>query len=219
MTDLYARLKRVLLIVAAILVLALPLMFLLEDFVRDAVVTPMAYATWLVSVIVDALPDAYLLGFGVAVVLYVAVRSLFRDNERPVRSQIPYTPTEGAATTWLRKLRLVTRGSYSEQRLEQQIGQLLLRIVAYENRCSTRDAGQLVQDGEIDLPTELRKYLRAALSHRLPRSPKLLERLKALLSGRGPRRAAGQSITAELDAVLDYVEKELKIRSSEEGRQ
>lgn len=215
MTQLYARLKRILFIVAAIIVLAVPLMFLMENFVRDAIVTPAAYVVWLFSVVIEALPDAYLLGFAVAVVLYVAVRSLFRESEASDRRTIPHTPVEGSATTWLRKLQLVTRGSYSAQRLEHHIGQLLLRVIAYENRCTMREAAELVEHRQLELSPELREYLDAALSRRLPRSPNLLERLKALIFGR-QRRIDPRTIALELEPALGYLEHELKIRSPEE---
>lgn len=218
MTELYARLKRVLYIAAAVIALALPLMFLLEDFVRDAIVAPTAYALWLVSVIIDALPDAYLLGFAVTVVVYVAARSLLRESVQPERHGLPHSPSEGGASTWLRKFELVTKGSYSEQRLEHHVGQLLLRVIAYENRCSTREAGELVESGNLDLPPELTDYLEAALTRRLPRAPNIWERLKTFVLGSRRPDVTADGIAAELEPILRFVENELKIRTPEEEK-
>jgi hypothetical protein len=218
-TRLRSRLRHILIIVLAVVVLALPLMFLLENFVRDAIVTPAAYVVWLAGVIIGALPDTYLLGIAIILIVYIAVRSLLRERDEPDHQRIPHTPTEGSATTWLRKLQLVTKGTYSPQRLEHHIGQLVLRVVAYENRCSMREAGHLIESGQLDMPNELTPYIQAALSRRLPRTPTIWERLKALIIGHHRPKATDQNITEELEPMLSYVEKELKISLPEEERQ
>jgi hypothetical protein len=216
MTEQQTKLKRILMLGAVILALALPLMFLLEDFVRDAIVAPTAYLVWLTSVLIDALPESYLLGFATAIVVYVAIRSLSREDERLPQRKVISVPSQGAIAAWCHRLQLVAKGSYSEQRLDHHIGQLMLKVIAYENRCSLREAGQLIENDQVNLPPDLASYLQAALSRRLPRSPNLLERLKMIIIGPRRARITDDDLAHKLAPTLNYLENELKIRPSEE---
>jgi hypothetical protein len=216
MTEQQTKLKRILMLGAVILALALPLMFLLEDFVRDAIVAPTAYLVWLTSVLIDALPESYLLGFATAIVVYVAIRSLSREDERLPQRKVISVPSQGAIAAWCHMLQLVAKGSYSEQRLDHHIGQLMLKVIAYENRCSLREAGQLIENDQVNLPPDLASYLQAALSRRLPRSPNLLERLKMIIIGPRRARITDDDLAHKLAPTLNYLENELKIRPSEE---
>ena len=216
MSELYARLKSVLVILIGVVLLAIPLMFLMENFVRDAIVTPLAYLAWLVGLLIDALPESYLLGLAVAVVVVIAVRSLLRDTPPPSFQNVRPTSTEGKATTWLHRLQMVTKGSYSRQRLEHHVGQLLLQIIAYENRVSTREAGRMVEADEVELSPALMAYLESALSRRLPKAPNLWERLKTFILGRSTPKSTAHAMASELDPILLYLERELKIQLPEE---
>lgn len=216
MTERQTKLRRILMLAAVVVALALPLMFLLEDFVREAIVTPSAYLVWLISVLIDALPESYLLGFAIAIVVYVAIRSLSREDDRLPQRKVTTVPSQGAVTAWLHRLQLVAKGSYSEQRLDHHIGQLMLKVIAYENRCSLREAGQLIENDQVNLSPDLAGYLQAALSRRLPRSPNLLERLKRIIIGPRRARITDDDIAHKLAPALNYLEDELKIRPLEE---
>lgn len=216
MSELYSRLKSILVILVGVVLLAIPLMFLMENFVRDAIVTPLAYLAWLFGLLIDALPESYLLGLAIAVIVVIAVRSLLRDTPPPSFRNIKPISAEGKATTWLHRLQMVTKGSYSRQRLEHHIGQLLLQIIAYENRVSTREAGRMVEANEVDLSPELMAYLDSALSRRLPKTPNLFERLKSFILGRSTPKSTARTMASELHPILLFLENELKIQLPEE---
>ncbi len=57
MTRYRTALKHGLILAGVLLALALPLMFLLEDFIRDAIILPLAYLAWIVSTVLGALPE------------------------------------------------------------------------------------------------------------------------------------------------------------------
>jgi len=217
MTQPYAKLKRILFMAGFIAALGLPLMFLMENFIRDAIVTPVAYLAWVVGVVVDALPQSYLLAAIIAVAVYAAARSLSREPPPPRKQKLTSAPPEGAAAAWHRRLELTTKGAYSQQRIRQNIGQLILQVIAHEQRLSSREAAYRIEIGEIEIPADLNVYIDAATYRGLPRVPSLWVRLKSFIVGKGAPRNAIRTVAIDLDPALRYVEAQLKMKQAEEA--
>lgn len=217
MTQPYAKLKRILFMAAFVAAMGLPLMFLMENFIRDAVVTPVAYLAWVVGVVLDALPQSYLLAAIVAVAIYAAARSLSRDPPPPQKQKLTSRPAEGTAAAWYRKLELTTKGTYSLRRIRQHIGQLILQVIAHEQRLTVREIAHRIETGEIEIPTDLNVYIEAATYRGLPRAPSLLSRLRSFIMGTSSPKNAIRTVALDLDPALRYVEAQLRMKQAEEA--
>jgi len=217
MTEPYAKLKRVLFMAGFIAALGLPLMFLMENFIRDAIVTPVAYMAWVFGVVLDALPQSYLLAAVIAVAIYTAARSLSREPPPLKRQRLTSAPPEGTAAAWYRKLELTTRGAYSEQRIQQHIGQLILQVIAHEQRLPVREIAHRIESGEIEIPADLNVYIKAATYRGLPRAPSLWSRLKSFIVGISSPKNAIRTVALDLDPALRYVEAQLRMKQAEEA--
>jgi len=217
MTEPYAKLKRILFMAGFIAALGLPLMFLMENFIRDAVVTPVAYMAWVFGVVLDALPQSYLLAVIIAVAIYAAARSLSREPPPLKKQRLTSAPPEGTAAAWYRKLELTTKGAYSQQRIRQHIGQLILQVIAHEQRLRIREVAHRIETGEIEIPADLNVYIEAATQRGLPRARSLLSRLKSFITGTSSPKIAGRTVARDLDPALRYVEAQLRMKQTEEA--
>ncbi|MGC9521720.1 MAG: hypothetical protein ACP5HG_07540 [Anaerolineae bacterium] len=211
------RLKRILIMVVVLVALAIPLMIMLEDFVRDAIVLPLAYQVWFVGVIIDALPQSWLLTVVLALILYLGLRSLQRDGTTSWRRQTQKSEAEGSVSAWRRRLQLVTKGSYSQQRFDHQLGQLLLRVVSYEQRLSMRETVRALEAGELDMPPELEAYLKDAMRPTRPTKSGLLARLKSAVLGRQSKESTLCEMAVKIEPALRYMETQLRMTQPEES--
>lgn len=217
MTEPYAKLKRILFMAGFITALGLPLMFLMENFIRDAVVTPVAHLAWVFGVVLDALPQSYLLAAVIAVAIYAASRSLTRDPPPLKNQKLTVAPPEGAAAAWYRKLELATKGTYSQQHIQQHLGQLILQVIAHEQRLLVREVTHRIETGEIEIPPDLTVYIKAATFRGLPRVRSLLSRLKSFIVGMSSPNNAFRTVALDLDPALRYVEAQLRMKQPEEA--
>ncbi len=161
-----AKLKTILIFAAVLLVLAIPLMFLLEDFVRDAILLPIAYMTWLLGIILAALPQRYFLAGIVALGVYIAVRSL-RRNHKDQRAGGPHTfYARGNLTLWADRLSLMARGAYSKQRFRYHLGRLALNVLAHEYRISSIELAKRIRNGQFEVPEDIQPYIQSAVNSR-----------------------------------------------------
>ena len=217
MTDLVPKLKRILIMAAAIVAMGLPLMFLMEDFVQEAIVKPLARQLWVIRVILEAMPQSYLIGALVALVLYVAVRSLGREPPPPPKERHTLSTPEGEAAAWFRRLDLSTKGGYSQRRIRQQVGQMILQVIAHEQRLPVRDAIREIELGNITVPEDITSFVDAASNQRLPQTPSLWQRLWAAIRGVGARQTTQTNVAADLDPALRYIEAQFKSQPAEEA--
>jgi len=219
MTEPYAKLKRILFMAGFIAALGLPLMFLMENFIRDAVITPVAYLAWVFGAVLDALPQSYLLATVIAVAIYAGARSLSREPPPIKRHQLTSAPPEGTAAAWHRRLVLTSKGDYSQRRIQQQIGQLILQVIAHEQRLTAREIAHRIEAGEIEIPADLNVYIKAATYHGLPRAPSLLSRLKSFIFGTSFPKKASHTVALDLESALRYVEAQLRMKQAEEANE
>jgi hypothetical protein len=222
-TNVVEKLRRVLPLLAILIALALPLMLVLEDFVRDAIVLPLAYLLWLVGVILDALPQALFLSLIVFLGAYIAARSLSRDRKPEQTEQPRYSRSEGAVALWLERIGRVSEGAYSRERLNYYLGQLLTRTIAHEEHIPPREILHAVDTGELDLPPEIRMYVDGAYRRGYPSGPRWYRRLATMLARKlkldHGRQAKERELQMALAPALDYMERQLRMEPPEEMRE
>ena len=60
---------------------------------------------------------------------------------------------------WEQRLKLLTTGSYTEQRIAYHIGHLVLQLLAYEERLPIRAVIYNLETGTFDMPENVRQYI------------------------------------------------------------
>lgn len=209
-------LPKILTMVGVLLALAIPLMFLMEDFVRDVIVQPMAYQLWLFGVIIDALPQAVILIAFLPILIYLAVRSLKGSKAKIRQAEQVELASQGNLQTWLRRMRLVMQGSYSKERFDHQLGQLLLQLIAHQQRLPMRETIHQFKTGDIEIPSEIEPYIQAAMRSRFSGKRSPFQWLRDLFQ---KRQRTGFTTHDELEdhiaPALNYIEGHLRIQPVE----
>jgi len=190
------------LLAGAMLLIALPMVFLVDDFVRDIIVAPAAYFAWVFGVILGALPQSLLFAAVVAIGLIVAVRSL-RPLRFPIwRTNPPLATTRGGAVSrWRYRLDMLQTGKYSRLRFNQHLGQLITEVLAHDERLSRRAVVSRLNAGEIEVPDGIRLVVQSLSQPELAHSRRsLLRRMRDALF---PRPTESPTDIAEFVSFLE----------------
>ena len=157
-----AALRTRLLLVAAALLPVVGMAVAVEDFVRDVVVIPLLYAFWIAKLLFDSIPRHLLWAIFVGFLIRGAVRSLSGGRRLPATYRGETQP-EGRVTSWARVLDEARRTEFARWHLSQRLGQLMVEVLAARQHVAPRQIVRQVEQGRIELPPEMRSYLRARL--------------------------------------------------------
>jgi len=151
--TLTTRLKRVLFAVLILIIAALPLAFMMEDFIRVAIVTPLAYEIWLIGVIMRALPQRYLMTAALLLATYVALRSIRRVRHTRGHRRVRKRQLQGAVGLWHDRLQQIERGRYSKPRFDQLSGGLCSRSWHSSITCQSAKSSAKWRQKDCQSPT------------------------------------------------------------------
>lgn len=145
---------------AAILVLAL----VFRDFVRQAIVNPLAQLMWMAGVFLDSLPQALIWIVLLLIVTLLAVGSLLARPPGRWRRAAPETFRRGQVEALARRIELARRSYYFRWHLAQRLHDLAIEAIAARRRLSYEEIRQQLHDGALDVPPDVGDYLRADMA-------------------------------------------------------
>jgi len=190
-----------------ILVLAIPLVWVLKDFAREAIATPLLYVLWIGDLFFQSIPQVLFWALFLASALIVAGRSLIRGKKPAQQEREAETVRKGQVQVLTRWLLLAAQEDYFEWRLARHLGELTSAVLAQRERTAVARMRQHLRDGELDLPPEVQAYLQTGLTVTFSKSGSPFSRL--LLRLRSSTR------TAELDPgpenVVQFLENQLEV--------
>lgn len=134
-----------------------------RTFVREVVVIPWLYLLWIGGIILSAVPRSALWGCYVALLLLIMGGSLLSRKPRKPRLRPPTTAATGRVAGLADLLHQAEHDDYFKWRLAQQLQKLSLDTIAYHTGQSMPETRQQLQQGQLDLPAELRAYFKAGL--------------------------------------------------------
>jgi hypothetical protein len=157
--------RKQLLPVGTVLLLACLLALLFQDFLREGIVVPLLYAYWFMRLYVESLPQALLgaLFLGVALI-WVSKGFLSARGERRRPARELRVEHRGKIETWVERLRLARRGRYFQSRLARRLLELALEAYAYRERTTPEEIRKQVQKGTFRTFRELQVHLEAGLT-------------------------------------------------------
>jgi hypothetical protein len=206
--------RRRLLLLGLILLLAVPLMIVLRDFAREAIVVPLLYVLWLGRLLFRSIPQPLLWSLFLTLVLFVAVRSL-GGREGPARgTRETEAEYPGRVWVWTRRVQLAARGDYSRWRLAHYLRKLTLDVLAHRERLTPEQLKRRLGTGEVVAPPAVQAYLRAGLMS-MPSGPiGLLSRLRQQLRS----RARISPLDADLESAVQFLEDQLEVSHDRRNR-
>ncbi len=187
-------------VIVLALLLAGLLALIISGTISDLVVVPLLFLWWTVQVLYSSIPQALLWGVFVVIAVLLVAKN-FPWGSAPLLPVAPQTDALGRVTDWSRWLYDARRDAHSRWRLAQRLSQLAVETLAFREQCAPQEISRRLNDGSLDIPPQLRAYLRAGNAPYWPKS-KLRRRF-----GR-PAQDTAHTDPLELDPqlVIEYLE-------------
>jgi hypothetical protein len=173
--------------------------------VRDMIVVPLLYMFWVTRLLYESIPQALQWVVFLLVAVLVAAKSLARRPPPPPNPH-PATVQAGRVAAWERLLRQ-SSDDYGRWRLAQRLSAMAMQTLAEREQCSPHELRQGLEDGTLELPDDLRSYLRTGLAFSAPASRlggSFWQRLVAGYRMSGTTRAAPLDLDPE--QVIQFLE-------------
>jgi hypothetical protein len=198
--------RKRLLPVGIVLLLAVPLVLVLRDLAREVIVVPLLHLLWVGDLYFQSIPQALFWALFSMVALIIAARSLVRDKKPARKKRQTETVGEGQVQVLTRWIRYAAQGGYSKWWLAQHLGELTCEVLAYRERITPGQMREQLRDGDLDAPPEVRAFLQAGLTLTFSRSVSLFSRLRRRLRSSVQTSAPD----ADLERVVQYLEDRLE---------
>jgi hypothetical protein len=194
--------KKVLLI-GVLLAFGALLAYLIQDFVRQVLLYPLAYLYWSLRLIYEAIPGLVWWSIILGLLLLLSLRSMSRKGEPPsaalkIKGQFPSRPQ-----AWMRWMNKKNQGEYFKWQLAREISALALVGFASRDRQTPAGARAELLAGRLDLPPKIQAYL---IAGSLPNSYSQYIDLKPQLV----RPGTGSPLELEPEEIVAFLEAELE---------
>jgi len=148
--------RRLFTLLAAVVLTAL-LALILRDFVREYVVVPLMNMGWMAWIGLLSVPQAVFWGLFLLLALIIAVRSLSsgtaRDHGRFERTVQRYN-SPSRYGYWQLGLKSISRSSYAHERIERELQNLVVQILAEQRHVSVEELRDRIFQNTLDLTAE-----------------------------------------------------------------
>ena len=206
----FAMRKRFLVLVV-IVILAIPLAWLLRDFVREVFLVELGRVIWAARILFESLPQVVVWGVLVAALLGLAAQT-FRPRSRPqpdeARGSLIPPGRVQVLSRWIDRS---AQSEYFRQSLAHHLAGLAWEVMAHHEHTSPDRLRERLQAGELDLPPLVGETLQSGQSPVAPPSAGFFSRLwRRLAIGRpGPEHDAG--FDPALEPLIEFLEAQLEI--------
>ena len=190
-----------------VLILAGFLGFLIQDFVREVIVTPFLYIFWYVTLFLKSLPEFLFWGIFILITLIIAIKSLPGPEDIIEQRRVGKRNQEGSVALWSRLIHHAEKGGYSKWQMAQLLSKLTWDILGDGERLSIQQIDKRLKAGDLDLPPEIKAYFRAGI---LPYYP--VSRFQHFFQAR--REATPLDLDPE--EVVRYLERKLNPLTQDE---
>jgi len=193
----------------ALLLVAL-LVMVATGSVSDLIVVPLLYMFWVARLLYASIPQALLWGGFLAIAVLILWRSLiWRSPPEPARD--PDIAVHGRVSAWVRVLNESGRDDHMRWRLAQRLGQLGLETLACKERCAPQEVRHRLEEGSLDMPAELRAYLRAGTAYYAPEIRMRRSWWRAIpFGGRAGIAQRARPLDLDPEQVIQYLEETLQ---------
>jgi len=147
---------------AMLSILALSVVF--KDFVRDAIVVPIAYIVWTGGLLIESLPQIMVWIVLLLVGVALAVAGALARPHSVARVAEVEASRRGQVETLSHRIGLSRRGYYFRWHLAQRLNDLAIDAIAHRQKLERGEARKQLLVGALDIPPDIRGYLLADLA-------------------------------------------------------
>ena len=170
--------KKRLLPIALILVIAILFAPLCGNFVRETVVIPFLYIFWILQFLLAAIPQVTFWPCFVLLMFLIMVVSFVQRPKVQPKTKAPDTAERQRVETWAMLLKKAKGDDYFKWRLAKQMQKLLLESMAHKKGQSFSETRAQLRQNTLDMPPDIRAYFQASLQSLGNLSPNSRFRLK-----------------------------------------
>ena len=206
--------RRLLLLLLVVALLALPLALFLQDFSR-MIVTELLNGIQVIRHRLESIPQTVIWELLAVLVVVAAIGSLFGWSRPPLGDDAkpPHVPGHiRELSLWIRR---AAEGRYFRWTLNRYMRNLAWDIMAYRARTTPRRLKQRFRAGEIELPPFVADYVESASAMPPPSRPSLRDLLfprPTWEAGRRSRSEAGPVRSSpQLEALVQFLEDQLEV--------
>jgi hypothetical protein len=136
----------------------------LRDLVREVLVLPLLYILWIGRLIVDTIPQLILWGGVLTIFLIIMIISLLETKKSRQATRKAAKEPQERIKGWADLIHKAAWDDYFKWRLAQHLQKLTLDAIAHDRGQSPKQIKQQLRRGELDIPPELQAYFQASLT-------------------------------------------------------
>lgn len=205
-----------------VFLLALALMLLFRDFVRENIVTPILYLFWLGNQIYTHLDQQFLWILLLVLFAMIVFRSMryIRISAKSFGVRETGAKSSGRVYFWVKQIRLRAAPRISDEFALVEFRRLILSVLAEVKRIDPVEVEDRILSGEIQVPPDIQAALKLEILE--APSPNILWYARIRDRLRVKRSAEwvflSPALTSELEETVQYLEDQLEINHEHENR-
>ena len=193
-------------LLGVVLLLAVPLVLIVQDFARDVLLVEFLRILWVMRVLFESLPQVIVWSFLLLLVLLVAVKSLFIGPRSAQEVPDAVAEPQGRVQLLAKQIRHASESEYSAWNLARSLGKLIVEVLAYRQGTTTKEIKRRMRGGTLDTPLEIQTYLWTGLVFRSFTYTGFFSRLRWRLSA----SSEASSVAPSLESVVQFLEDQLE---------
>ena len=198
--------KRILFIlglVGASLVVGAVISLFFRDWLREQIVIPLTYVAWILRLLALSVPQGFYWAILLGIGFVIALATVSPKPARHVLVDQRFIKINFSRySTWLRNISMLNQSNFSVDNFGRDLVRLSVQILASQQKMTSEEVYAQLDRGEIDLPPELKAFLRRrGFQNRVPDEPGLLEFFHRFFPRRIVSRPPGVYTPIEQEAV------------------
>ena len=208
----FIRTKKKIISILLTILLAVLLMWFVQDLARTIVLVPILYLIWVTDLASHTIPQYIIWGLFLLIGSLILGKSLFRPGRirsKPRETVIEYT---GRVEELARIIQFSQKWEYSRWNLAHHLAELASEIFASHGHRSYEHIKKQLEHAKMNLSPEIQSYFQAGLSRKTTQRNRFFSRLRARI------RSEKQSSSLDLDPerAVRFLEEHMEI-SHEDG--
>ncbi len=195
--------KKSLLWVGLILLLAAPLVIALQGFIRNVIVVPLMYIFWVGHLIFQSIPQSILWALFLAVAILISVKSFAKPPRLNAKTNDVEKENPGQVSLWVERFHMK-----NEWTLSRYLGKLIVTALAYNRQQSPNKIREKIESGKIVTQPEIQTCLKVGLKRKSDSSDSphsgFFFRIRS-------RRKAARSLGLDPEKVVKFIENQLEV--------
>jgi hypothetical protein len=207
--------RRVIFLIAVVLVASLVLAIIYRDFIRDNVLIPILYLFWYIRLFLSSLGEVCLWPIALLIMVFISLfvlrkrkNSLFEDRRY---SEAHDHVEEGRVAFWMKYIRRQSLGAENLGFASFRMKELVLSVLAYQENLTNAELEAEIGQGQVQIPEDLRNILQWADQTSKPMTKPASLKSKYLRWFQSRTNSNQSYANPEIYKLVRYLEAQLEI--------